>query len=88
MQKKDRSRYNREFKKEAVRQTQETEKSVAEVARELELPVHQLYKWRCELERKKRLPEKVIAHPTKSWKSRAERTNPARISLLGDRRQG
>ena len=52
MQKKDRKRYSREFKLEAVRRTQVTGKSVAEVARELELPVHQLYKWRCEADRK------------------------------------
>ena len=49
MQKRDRKRYSREFKLEAVRRTQITGKSVAEVARELELPVHHLYKWRAEL---------------------------------------
>ena len=53
MQKRDRKRYSREFKLEAVRRTQITGKSVAEVARELELPVHHLYKWRAELDRKK-----------------------------------
>jgi transposase len=52
MQKRDRKRYSREFKLEAVRRTQVTGKSVAEVARELELPVHHLYKWRSEAERK------------------------------------
>ena len=53
MQKRDRQRYSREFKLEAVRRTQITGKSVAEVARELELPVQHLYKWRTELDRKK-----------------------------------
>jgi len=53
MQKRDRKRYSREFKLEALRQTQVTGKSVAEVARELELPVHHLYKWRSEADRKK-----------------------------------
>ena len=53
MQKRDRQRYSREFKMEAIRRTQITGKSVAEVARELELPVHHLYKWRAELDRKK-----------------------------------
>ena len=53
MQKRDRKRYSREFKLEAVRRTQISGKSVAEVARELELPVHHLYKWRAELDRKK-----------------------------------
>ena len=52
MQKRDRMRYNREFKLEAVRRTQVSGKSVAEVARELELPVHHLYKWRTEVDRK------------------------------------
>jgi transposase len=37
---------------EAVRRTQVSGKSVAEVARELELPVHHLYKWRTEVDRK------------------------------------
>ena len=53
MQKRDRKRYSREFKLEAVRRTQITGKSVAEVARELELPMHHLYKWRAEVDRKK-----------------------------------
>lgn len=53
MQKRDRKRYSREFKLEAVRRTQIACKSVAEVARELESPVHHLYKWRVELERKR-----------------------------------
>jgi transposase len=52
MQKRDRKRYSREFKLEAVRRTQVSGKSVAEVARELELPVHHLYKWRVEVDRK------------------------------------
>ena|SRR5438552_24102 len=52
MQKRDKRRFSREFKLEAVRQTQVSGKSVAEVARELELPVHHLYKWRTEFDRK------------------------------------
>lgn len=52
MQKRDRKRYSREFKLEALRRTQITGKSVAEVARELELPVHHLYKWRADADRK------------------------------------
>lgn len=43
---KDRKRFSREFKLEAIRRTQMTGKSVAEVARELEIPVYQLYRWR------------------------------------------
>ena len=64
MQKRDRGRYRREFKLEAVRRTQITGKSVAEVARELELPVHHLYKWRAELERKKTEAFPGIGHRT------------------------
>ena len=52
MQKRDKQRFSRDFKLEAVRRTQMSGKSVAEVARELELPVHHLYKWRTELDRK------------------------------------
>ena len=53
MYKRDTKRYSREFKLEAVRQTQVSGKSIAEVARELDLPVHHLYGWRNEVERKK-----------------------------------
>ena len=52
MQKRDKKRFSRDFKLEAVRRTQVTGKSVAEVARELEIPVHHLYKWRNEADRK------------------------------------
>jgi transposase len=52
MEQNERKKYSREFKLEAVRQTQVTGKSVAEVARELEIPVHQLYKWRSDADRK------------------------------------
>ena len=52
MQQRDKKRFSREFKLEAVRRTQLSGKSVAEVARELELPVHHLYKWRAEFDRK------------------------------------
>ena len=52
MEQNERKKYSREFKLEALRRT-EMGKSVAEVARELEIPAHQLYKWRTELDRKK-----------------------------------
>ena len=51
MSKNSRQKYSREFKLEALRRT-DLGKSVAEVARELEIPVHQLYKWRTEVDRK------------------------------------
>ena len=64
MQKRDRKRYSREFKLEAVRRTQVSGKSVAEVARELELPVHHLYKWRTEVDRKPTEAFPGVGHST------------------------
>lgn len=52
MRQNERKKWSREFKLEAVRRTQVTGKSVAEVARELEIPVHQLYKWRSDADHK------------------------------------
>ena len=49
MHEKNRKRYSREFKQEALKRTQ-AGKTVAEVARELEMPVYQLYRWRNELD--------------------------------------
>ena len=51
MEQNERKKYSREFKLEAIRRT-DLGKSVAEVARELEIPPHQLYKWRAALDRK------------------------------------
>lgn len=48
MTRKDRKRYSREFKLEAVRCANESGKPVAEVARELDVGLHQLYRWRDE----------------------------------------
>ena len=48
MTRKDRKRYSREFKLEAVRMANESGKPVAEVARELDISVHHLYRWRNE----------------------------------------
>lgn len=46
MTRKDRKRYSRDFKLEAVRLANESGKPVAEVARELDISVHHLYRWR------------------------------------------
>ena len=48
MTRKDRKRYSREFKLEAVRLANESGKPVTEVARELDISVHHLYRWRDE----------------------------------------
>lgn len=47
--KEERRRYTREFKLEAVRLTEESERSVAAVARDLGIHPNNLYKWRQEL---------------------------------------
>ena len=52
MANKDRKRYSREYKLEAVRRSFEAGKTAAEVARELDIPVYQLYKWRDEVTHK------------------------------------
>ena len=51
MPKDNRQRHSREFKLEAVRRSLESGKPAAEVARELEISITQLYKWREEFER-------------------------------------
>jgi transposase len=46
MTRKDRKRFSKEFKMEAVRRSYDSGKPVTEVARELDISVHQLYQWR------------------------------------------
>ena len=43
---KDRKRYSKEFKLQAVKRCDESGKSIAEVARELDISAHMLYRWR------------------------------------------
>ncbi len=50
---KDRKRYSREFKMEAVRMSNESGKPVTEVARELDISVHHLYRWRDQVAKDK-----------------------------------
>ena len=45
--------YTKEFKLEAIRLADESDKPVTQVARELGLRVNQIYKWRKQLEEKK-----------------------------------
>lgn len=52
MTRKDRKRYSRDFKLEAVRRANESGKPVAEVARELDISVHHLYRWRVQVDKK------------------------------------
>ena len=43
---KDRKRYSKEFKFQAIKRSEESGKPVSEVARELDISVHKLYRWR------------------------------------------
>jgi len=52
MSKRPYTRYSKEFKLEALRLADESDKSVTQVARELGLRVNQIYKWRQQLELK------------------------------------
>jgi transposase len=52
MSRKKYQRYTREFKLEAIRLAEESDKPVTQVARELGLRVNQIYKWKQQLEEK------------------------------------
>jgi transposase len=52
MSKRKYASYSREFKLEAIRLAAESDKSAAQVARELGLRVNQIYKWKTQLEEK------------------------------------
>ena len=52
MHKKNRRRYDRSFKLEAVKRSYESGKAVTQVARELEISAQQLYAWRAECDKK------------------------------------
>jgi len=45
-------RYDREFKLAAIKRSFEPGKTIAEVARELDIPVTRLYRWREQFEKK------------------------------------
>jgi len=51
MTRKDRKRFSKEFKLEAVRRSYDSGKPVTEVARELDISVHHLYRWRDQVHR-------------------------------------
>jgi transposase len=50
MAKRPYAKYSKEFKVEAIRLADESDKPVTQVARELGLRVNQIYKWRKQLE--------------------------------------
>ena len=52
MTRKDRKRYSKEFKVEAVQRSYDSGKPVTEVARELDISVHHLYQWRDQIHKK------------------------------------
>ena len=51
MTRKDRKRFSKEFKLEAVLRSYDSGKPVTEVARELDISVHHLYRWRDQVHR-------------------------------------
>jgi transposase len=54
MSKRQYKTYSNEFKLEAIRLADESDKPVTQVARELGLRVNQIYKWRKQLEEKQK----------------------------------
>jgi transposase len=62
--------YSREFKLEAVRLSENSEKSVAQIARELGVPDRVLYRWRRQLRE-----EPETAFPGKGHQSELEEEN-------------
>ena len=78
MSKNSRQKYSREFKLEALRRT-DLGKSVAEVARELEIPPHQLYKWRSEADRKQAEAFPGTGHTTPNVELEALRKENKRL---------
>jgi transposase len=62
--------YTREFKLEAVRLSESTEQTVAQIARDLGIPERVLYRWRRELRER---PEQ--AFPGKGHQSELEEEN-------------
>jgi transposase len=62
--------YTREFKVEAVRLSEHSDKSVAQIARDLGVPERVLYRWRHELREQ---PEQ--AFPSKGHQSELEEEN-------------
>jgi transposase len=62
--------HSREFKLEAVRLSEHTDKSVAQIARELGVPERVLYRWRRQL---REAPE--MAFPGKGHQSELEEEN-------------
>ena len=52
MEDKNRRHFSREYKLEAVKRSYEGGQSASQVARELGIPIHRLYKWRDQLSKK------------------------------------
>ena len=83
MKQNERKKYSREFKLEALRRT-DMGKSVAEVARELEIPAHQLYKWRSELDKKQAEAFPGSGHETPNAELEALRRENKRLRMERD----
>ncbi|HET7313253.1 transposase [Salinisphaera sp.] len=70
MTRKPYKRYTKEFKLEALRLAEQSEKPVTAVARELGLRVNQIYKWKQQLE-----SNGSDAFPGKGWQAGLEAEN-------------
>ena len=73
--KKDRRRYPKEFKVEAVRQSEQAGVTVKEVARELGVSDRLLYKWRREFLKPPKKPDSVDEASLQSEVRRLRREN-------------
>ncbi len=69
--------YSKEFKLEAIRLAEDSDKSVTQVARELGLRVNQIYKWKQQLEAKQ-----DAAFPGKGGRPPAGKDKDAEIRSL------
>jgi transposase len=65
--------YTRDFKLEAVRLSESSEKTVAQIARDLGIPERVLYRWRRELRERREPPER--AFPGTGHQSELEEEN-------------
>ncbi|MGH1487551.1 MAG: transposase [Cellvibrionaceae bacterium] len=73
-------KYNKEFKLNALHLMENTDKPITQIARELELRVNMLYKWRRELTEKdskafKRTESAIVADNNQALKEEVTRLN-------------
>lgn len=79
MERRNKKKYSLEFKLEAIRLSNESGKPITQVARDLNIPPYQLYRWRDDLHR----------DGTKAFPGKGKRTNvsPEKLDLEKLRRE-